>query len=52
MPENIDFFILDSNGVIRFKIYFVSLRIYFSVLVGAFLFFCISYNSVTINAIH
>lgn len=52
MFENIDFFILDLNGVICFKIYFVSLRIYFSVFVSVLLFFCILYNSVIINVIY
>lgn len=52
MPEN-RFCHTRFKGVVRFKINFiVSLRIYFSVLVSALLFFCISYNSVTINAIH
>lgn len=52
MFENIDFFILDLNGVICFKIYFVSLRIYFSVFVSVLLFFCILYSSVIINVIY
>lgn len=52
MFENIDFFYIRFKGVICFKIYFVSLRIYFSVFVSVLLFFCILYNSVIINVIY